>query len=227
MAEPVSSSTEGKQPSYMLGCVILGVAGFFGVLLGIVILVGVTLNKEIGKFTEKEAVTQKAIQPTPEQAAAVDAKLKALVQAATDKKGVEIPITAEDVNVLIATQPLLEDQRGKTWVESITPRGMRASMSSPMRDGLFGMRYLNASFDFVPEKLGNGWQLTLKDIQAPGKAIPPQFIQVFSETRMFKFDPRMAGFKVVLPQLKEIRLENGQAVVVTYEGPAPVEGKGK
>ncbi len=214
-AEPQNPS----EPSW-IGCLIPIVA--ITVLLGFgtcVAVTGFVQNRRIGDFTESKPMKIESAAPKPGQMELVQAKLDLLEDAAKSGAAVEISFSAEDLNVLIASQPVLESFRGNTAVESIGPTGIVALKSQEMRKLGGGRRFLNGRFTFVPrESETNEWQLMLAGIESAGNEVPADFVEMFRNLHMFRFDDSQKRLQAVLKRISAVKLEENRLVVVIPAG---------
>jgi hypothetical protein len=217
MAEAEAQQTE--EPSWM-GCLIPIVAAVVFLGLGTcAVVTGLTQNRMIGGFTEDEPREIPTLQPSAGQIAEVEAKLKRLAEAAQAKISITERFTAEDLNVLIATQPVLEGFRGNTRVRTVSRAVIEAEVSQPMRKLGKGQRYLNGFFYFAPARSEtNQWQLMLQDIHVPERSIPEGFLGMFRELHMFRISLDQEALQEVLTQIRYVQLEENHLVIVTWEG---------
>lgn len=224
MAEELKGAEE-KEPG-------AGVAGFAGIgctialvmFVGLAIwtiYVGISQNREIAKFTEEERKTYPIDKPSAELIAEIETKLKILELAAEKKEETSIELSVDDMNALIATQQLLEDLRGNTRVARISEQRVDVRMSPPLRKLPFGRRYLNGMFRFVPEEIEDSWQFTLYEINADAGPVNPDFLEMFQELQLLRFNAELPKLKPVLKQLKSAKLADGKVVLTTWQGDPP------
>ncbi len=212
MTDAPASQPTPKEPS-LIGCLIPITAVV--TLLGLgtcVVVTGVVQNRQISGFTQDTALEIVPTEPSPDTAA----KLEALRGAADAQTATQVSFSVVDLNSLIATQPMLEPYRLTTQVISISPTGMVIRSSQEMRKLGKGQRFLNGDFVFtvVPSET-NHWQLMLQDIKVPESDVPEGFVGMFRGLHMFRFGLENQELQAVLKQITEIRLEEGQVVVVT------------
>lgn len=220
---------EGSEPSAKpvgfaaAGCFVI--AMMFGALASWTVFVGVSQNKAIAQFSEDEQREYLIPPPTADQKALLDTKLKILAKAAETKQSTIIDFDAGELNALIMTQDLLADFRGKTRVKAIASSHIEFEMSQPVRKLPLGFRFVNGTYLFRPEFVKGGWQFHLLDIQADAGAVNPNFLQMFQELQLLRFDTEHASMSPVLKQLKSTKLENGKVVLEMWDGEAPKPGE--
>ncbi len=214
-AAPTPDPAEPKEPS-LIGCLIPIVAVTVLLSFGTcVVVTGYTQNQRIAEFADEEPLNFENKTPDPARIGLVQAKLNLLEDAAKTGTETEIALTADDLNTLIATQDLLESLRSNTLIEAIQPIAIIARKSQEIRKLGGGSRYLNGKFLFKPEESEtNEWQLMLQDIQIPDKEVPPEFVNMFRELHMFRFDQNQKAIQLVLERITEMRLEEGQILIV-------------
>ena len=208
----------------MAGCAGLGcsVAALMFVGLAVwTIFVGLKQNSAIAAFSEDEQKTYSIEAPAAPEAELLNTKLQILAKAAETKQATTVELSVEDLNDLIATQDLLADLRGNTRVSSVEPSHIAIQMSRPVRKLPMGFRYVNGTYSFRPEKIGDAWELTLLDIAADAGVVDPNFVAMFRELQLLRFDPRNANLKPVLKQLKAVELKDGHVALTTWEGDPP------
>lgn len=218
---PITPSSNGSGPvgfasSPVAGCAILITAiVVFGTLATLFTVVFHKQSKVIAEFTVLEKATVPAMTPTAEQVTTANRKLEDLLLAAVRNEMDRVLFTADDLNALIASQELLADFRGQTFIRSISEEGIEAEMTQPLRSGFLrqGTRHLNGIFRVKPELGGGTVTFRVVDIQVPGKEVPQGFIQ--SYPAFMKFDPKLQPLDQVLPKLGRIYLEADKVVVET------------
>lgn len=216
-ADP-SSSTKGPGASSPLpGCIILiTVIVVFGFLATLFTVVFQKQNRLIDEFTADAPVTVPTYEPTEDQVQETSRKMETLLLAAVGNEMDRILFTSDDLNTLIATQDILADMRGTTYVVSIDEeKGIETQMTQPLRSGFLrkGIRYLNGTFHLKPEKVAKTVLFTVTDIEVPEKKVPEGFIG--SYPAFMKIDPELPTVDQVLPKIDRVYLEDDKVVVET------------
>lgn len=187
-------------------------------LLGLgtcVVTTGLLQNKRIGEFTEESPISVTPGEPNP----ATAQKLETISSAAKANLSVSVALTVEDLNSLIATQPIMEPYRETTRVTAITERAIEVRTSQPMRKLGKGQRFLNGDFFFTVDRSGtNYWQLILVGINPTKGEIPDGFINMFRDLHMFRFGADNVELQEVLKQVESIRLTDGKVIIETANG---------
>ncbi|MEM7013640.1 MAG: hypothetical protein AAF585_19385 [Verrucomicrobiota bacterium] len=223
-----NESNDGSEPSgkpvgfAMAGCFV--VAMMFGALASWTIFVGVTQNKAIAQFSEDEQREYPISPPTEQEKALLETKLKILAKAAETKQSTTIDFSANELNALIMTQDLLADFRTKTRVKAITSSHIEFEMSQPVRKLPLGFRFVNGTYFFRPQFVDDGWHFHLLDIDADAGEVDPNFLEMFQELQLLRFDTTHEAMSPVLKQLKSTKLENGRVILEMWEGEPPVPG---
>lgn len=212
--------------SPIAGCIILcTILVVFGGLIVLFSVVGTLQNKKYGEFTSEQAAEIQVLEPTEDQVTAAVDKLQNLVRAVEENRAERVLLTATDLNALIASQEVLADFRGQTWVEDILPGGIKVRMSQSMRNPLLSrkQRFLNASFVFEPELRARTISFLVRDIRPDVGQVDPQFIAHYASLDFFKLDPELPPLKKVIPSLDAVYTENGHVVLETKMPVTPVE----
>lgn len=169
--------------------------------------------------TSLEPVEVPQMTPTDAQIAAAKQKLDQLSQAAAENRVDRILFNADDLNALIASQEMLADFRGQTFVKGVSEDGIVAEMTQPIRTGFLrqGVRYLHGDFWAKPERAGKTILFRVVDIQLPEAEVPEGLVA--SYPAFMKLDPKQEPFDTVLPQIDRIYLEGENIVVETRKKP--------
>lgn len=201
----------------MPGCVIIvTILVVFGGLAALYTAVAYFQNKVISGFTDSAPVERPVATPTPAETEAATEKLNQLASAAKENRLEKISFTTADLNNLIASRDLLADFRGQTHIARITPEGIEAEMTQPMRKGfLGGRRYLNATFVLQPELRRRTVLFKVTDIRVPGREVPRPFVEGYANLEFFRLDPKNEQIGPVLEKLGRVYTEDGQLTVET------------
>ena len=217
ISKPNKPLNEQEGASPLPGCIIIiTVVVVFGGLAMLYIGFAFWMNNKLDAFTSPEATEISVINPSQQQLDTVYEKLKQLEQATKESRMVRVSFSAEDINTLIANDPLLASLRGNTKVESIDSQGIQTQVSQQFRGLPFRpSRFLNATFAFVPVVLKDSVVFEIHDIRVSGKEVPQGFIEGYSKQDFFKLDTNNENLKPVLIQLRRTYLEKDRIVVET------------
>lgn len=205
------------------GCIIMIVAALLlGGSLAYSIYRGIEMNREIDKFTEPAGVSHPVDTPSPEQRQALREKLSAFSGDAVSGQPAELNLSAQDLNHLIASEPLLRDFRGTTRVADIEEGLLIVDISQVMNSLLPGRpRYLNATFHFKPQLEDGVLVLSLVDITVPGKEIPDGFVELYAQKNYFQFDNENESFGPALGKVRHVACGEHALTLSTGAPPAP------
>ncbi|MCB1078008.1 MAG: hypothetical protein KDM64_09295 [Verrucomicrobiae bacterium] len=213
---PAPAPDPGAGSSPVPGCIILITAlVVFGLLATVFTVVFHKQSRLIDGFTVAAPTEVPRMTPTQAQINDANRKLEDLLLATARNEMDRVTFTADDLNTLIATQDLLADFRGQTFIRSISDKGIEAEMSQPLRSGFLrqGLRYLNGVFRVKPELTGGTVVFKVVDIEVTGKEVPEGFVQ--SYPAFMKIDPKLSPFDQVLPKLDRVYVEGDKVVVET------------
>ncbi len=213
--KPPLNQQDGASP--IPGCIIVVVTlSVFGGLTLLYLGVGYWMNREIDAVTDPAPVQLAVPQASPEQVQSVYDKLTQIKQATDAGKMVRISFSADDLNALLASEPLLADLKGKALVETIDSTGIQTQVNQQIRNLPFRpQRYLNATIAFVPVVLKDSVVFEIHAIQVPGKEVPQGFVEGYSKQDFFKLDSENPLLEPVLKQLRRSYLEDGHVIVET------------
>ncbi len=208
---------EQKEASPLPGCIIIIITLLvFGGLAVLYIGVGYWMNSELDAITSPAPAQLSLPIPNQQQVDAVYEKLQQLKQATEEKQMIRISFSAEDLNTLLATDPLLADLKGKALVEKITPEGIQTKVNQQLRSlPMRPDRFLNATILFVPVVLKDSVVFEIHDVKVPGIDVPQGFIEGYSKQDFYKVDTKNEDLKPVLRQLRRTYLEADQIIVET------------
>lgn len=201
----------------MPGCIIILITVLvFGGLALLYLGVGYWMNREIDAVTDPQPITLAVPQASPGQVESVYHKLHQLKQATEAGKMVRVSFSADDLNALIASEPLLADLKGKALVEKIDSTGIQTLVNQQIRNLPFRpQRFLNATIAFVPVVLKDSMVFEIHAIQVPGKEVPQGFVEGYSKQDFFKLDSKNPTLEPVLKQLRRSYLEGDHIIVET------------
>ena len=218
MSESSGVSPAEDRGAPVSGCLILGmIITVFGGLVILYTVVHFVQKKYFAGFTSDQPAVISVVEPTEAQRKQLNEKLFAIKAATSQGKRERILLTADDLNVLIATADLLKDFRGTTRFESISPRGIATRMSQPVRKMPFSpsRQYLNATFLFQPELRRRTVALRVRDIVSDVGTVPDGFVKNYDAIGFFRLDPESPYIKPYIPKLSRIYTEEGHVVIET------------
>lgn len=215
LSKPPLNQQAGASP--MPGCIIILITVLvFGGLALLYLGVGYWMNREIDAVTDPQPITLAVPQASPGQVESVYHKLHQLKQATEAGKMVRVSFSADDLNALIASEPLLADLKGKALVEKIDSTGIQTLVNQQIRNLPFRpQRFLNATIAFVPVVLKDSMVFEIHAIQVPGKEVPQGFVEGYSKQDFFKLDSKNPTLEPVLKQLRRSYLEGDHIIVET------------
>ncbi|MCF6313859.1 MAG: hypothetical protein L3J39_15545 [Verrucomicrobiales bacterium] len=209
--------TEQEGASPIPGCIIVLVTLLvFGGLAVLYIGVGYWMNSKLDDITAPQPVEVNVSTPSQSQIDSVYQKLAQLKQASEEQAMVRIAFTAEDLNTLLAHEPLLDDLKGKAFVEEINEHGIQTQVSQQLRSlPMRPDRFLNATISFVPVVLLRSLVFEIHDVHVPGKEVPQGFIEGYSKQDFFKLDANNEQLKPILQQLRRAYIEGDHVIIET------------
>jgi hypothetical protein len=219
---PTPDITSAANPG--IGCFIMGCAAF--ILIGVAIFFiyqGLRMDREIDKFTGPEPAERPILSPSPEQKAALTARLDAFAKAANAGDKTILTLSAEDLNHLIAGTPLLEDYHGTAHVIEISDFFIIADLSQEINRVIPGKpRYLNATFSLSPFLRDDKTvRLDVKNITSTKHDIPQGFIDLYAQRHVLQFDDENEFIGPVLKHIQQIEIRNDHILISTIPPDSP------
>ena len=236
-------SEESEQPqatarSPLAGCTILIVALL--VMVFLVVFSVFTLfrqYKEIVKFTGDEPATIEvlALEGKEAEINALSEQIEVFRQQLPDDAEARLGLTADQINLLIASRELLSELRGTFHVESIDDESMRIRISFPLngvprlsKDGEEGFlttdpRYLNGVLVARPVLLKGEVVLKIDDIEVEGAQVPAEFVQQMSPYRPAERYNTHEVIGPIMRQLTEVGTQGNQVVLTRIPGDTPAD----
>lgn len=218
MSDGETPAAPGLKSSPYPGCAILfTIVLVFGGLIILYTTIGRYQQKEIATFTQEEPAKIKVLEPNAEEAAAAKAKLMKVDEAVAKGDAERLMFSARDLNLLIASLDELEDFRGQTFIDRISPQGIVAKMAQPMRKGFINkdVHYLNATFVLKPELRARTLAFKVVDIRPVVGDIPKQFIDSYAVLDFFRLDPELAAIARNIGSVAAVYTEGDQLIVET------------
>lgn len=185
--------------------IVAGIAGYF--------VVRQTAARWINDYTEATPTQVEQVEYSKSQMDALNSRL-AVFKQALDKgqTSVELVLTAEDLNALIAKE---REWRGKLFVR-IDDDIVRGDVSIPLKDlGPFKLngRYLNGTATFKLALADGVLQVRLREVQVRGKPLPAMVLAELKKENLakgFQQDPKAAAD---FARFDSIQVTNGQVVL--------------
>ena len=179
--------------------------------------VGFYQTRKIDDFTQDLPMKIQVDQPDEAAVKTAMAKLKQIEQAVEEKEVIRVLFSPSDLNTLIATQEMLEDFRGQTYITRISPQGIYADMAQPMRKGIIdsGRRYLNATFVLLPEVRPRTVAFKIVDILALEGEVPSEFVSNYALLDLFRLDPENEQIEKHIGYIASVYTEGDALVVET------------
>jgi len=224
--------------SPLAGCAILIIALL--VMVFLVVFSVFTLfrqYKEIVKFTADKPAKIEIVDLEGKESEinALSEQLEAFRQKLPNKEEARLALTADQINLLIASRDILSELRGTFSVESITDEGMRIRISFPLngvprlsKEGEEGListdpRYLNGVLVARPVLLKREVVLKLDDIEVEGAKVPEEFIQQMSPYRLAERYNTDEVIGPLMRQLTRVNTEGDQVVLARIPGEVPAD----
>ena len=227
-----NDSTDSEKPDRLRssptsGCFILStIILIFGGLIVLYTVVGTYQNRKIDEFTSDAPITIPVIEAISAEIETASAKLKMIGTAVKNETPERIEFSADKLNILIATREELKDFREQTYIERISPQGIVARMSQPMRSGLSkkNHRYLNGTFVFQPELRARTVAFKVLDIRPDKGDAPQAFIESYATLDFFRLDPDLEAIQKNIKSIAAVYTEPGKLIVETkIPQPEPTE----
>ena len=224
--------------SPLAGCTILIVALL--VMIFLVVFSVFTLfrqYKEIVKFTEDKPAEIEVVELEGKESRinALSERLEVFRQKLPEKEEARLALTAEQVNLLIASREILSELRGTFSVESITDEGMRIRISFPLngiprlsKEGESGLittdpRYLNGVLVSRPVLLKGEVVLKIDDIEVEGAEVPEEFVEQMSPYRPAERYNTHEVIGPIMRKLTRVTTEGDQVVLARVPGETPAD----
>ena len=236
-------SEESRKPqatarSPLAGCTILIVALL--VMVFLVVFSVFTLfrqYKEIVKFTEDKPAQIEIVDLNGKEGEinALSEQIEVFRQQLPGDEEARLGLTADQINLAIASRDLLSELRGTLHVETIDEDAMRIRISFPLNgvprlskegeEGFFTTdpRYLNAILVARPVLLKGEVVLKIDDIEVQETEVPEEFIQQMSPYRPAERYNTHEVIGPIMRQLTEVKTEDGQVVLMRTPGQEPAD----
>jgi hypothetical protein len=161
------------------GCIIIILAlSLFTGAIFYAIWAGIRQDRDIAKFTTDQRMELPDEPGTPEQVAAVRAKLDGFKKTIRESKPASLELNVADLNILVRNETALIEIREMVYFEAITAGEITGRIAMPLRRLAFWKPcFLNGTFTMKVEAAPGQLFLRLEELNVPGKEIPPGFIE--------------------------------------------------
>lgn len=224
-AIPEDSAKETGKFSPFAGCSIFIIAGLLAVgMISFTFWIGTRIESTIEGFTQEKSKPIEQVDPTGKenQQVALKNKLMGFRHKIETEKISEINLTAEEINLAIATFEILKPQRGNLHVTSITDDGIRAEISNPVNSKMSNIisqdktfRHLNGTIFIQPELVDNAVFPRITTIKPDGGgSVPDEFRQQISKTLLapFKDDQEIGP---LFTRISSVEIKDGAIILKT------------
>lgn len=206
-------------------------------LIGFSVLTLFRQFNEIAKFTSEKPVPV-AVSPIEGQEAALNdlaGRIELFRQALGGDQAAELALTPEEINLAIAAYEPFKDLRGTFRLLSAEGGVLRIAISFPLNGKprlargdepgwvASDTRYLNGTLLAKPGLLKREVILQLDDLQVPGAAVPPEFINQMSPYRIterYLADPVLGP---AMGKLTRVEVKEGRLVLAKVPGEVPAD----
>ena len=187
---PISEDKRTGKFSPFAGCLIMIIVGLL--VLGIISFTWWSYKQvqaTVEGFAESDPVEVTLVDVTGEDSAqlSLGQKLKGFRRIVGDKQVGELSLTADELNLAIASYEILEPNRRQLSITSISEEGLVADISYPLNARLFSDEklYLNGEVTIMPEVTGGFLFPTVKKVRtSQHEDIPQEFKKFISETML-------------------------------------------
>jgi hypothetical protein len=227
MAEQKQLVPAGRR--FSPGCLMLAMGGFWMLVWGSWMVISMVRQvQELRGFTDTVA---QPVVPRAVAAADVESlrgRLREFAASVQGGRAASLSLGADDLNALLAAEPVLQPMRESAQVEAITPTAIRLRISVAMNGmPLSGERlFLNGQCEVKPVRHPDkGMVLATTSISVPGRELSQGFSEHYRQANHLDtllmggiretVDPTVLG---VLKKVTTVRLEEGK-VVLDYAPP--------
>lgn len=227
-ATPADSAKEKGKFSPFAGCSIFIIAGLLAVgMISFTFWIGTRIESTIQGFTQENPKPIEQVDLTGKESQQVTLKnnLMGFRHKIEAEKPGEISLSAEDLNLAIATFDILKPQRGSLYVTSISDEGIRAEISNPINSKMSNIisqektfRHLNGTI-FIQSELVDGAVFPRITSIKPdgGGSVPDEFRQQISKTLLAPFkDDKEIG--PLFTRISSVEIKDNTILLKTEPG---------
>ena len=202
---------------------------FYGCITSVVLLVlviGALLvglhyaKKMVNQFTDTQPMELPTVQMPQDRIDKLKQRFEAFQEAVRNQRPAPpLTLSADEINVLIASGPEREAAKGKVCV-SLEGDQLKGQVSVPLQHvgwGMFRGRYLNGSATFNLAFRNGALFVTAQTLAVKGSPLPETFMQQIRKENLaakLADEPRAVA---VLQGLEDIRVSDGKLVIVPRE----------
>jgi hypothetical protein len=208
---------------------------FYGCITGLVLLVLLAVGgliavhyakKVIGGLVNEYTDTNAITLPTVQMSQAEIGKLKQRWQAFEEAVRAQRPtaplvLTADEVNVLIASGPDKQSLKGKVYVSFDDDR-VKGELSLPLQELGWKMvkgRYLNGSGIFNFSLHDGALSIAPRTIEVKGKLVPDMYMQALRNQNFAAALTNQPNATALIQGLQDIQVKEGKLIIVPKEKP--------
>ena len=237
MTQPQAAQQDNARSPFA-GCTIF-IAAFLvmAFLIGFSVLTLFRQFNEIAKFTDEKSVAIEVSSTERKEAELnnLSERVEAFRQQLAGDTETSLALSADDLNLAIASYEAFKELRGTFRVLAIEEKSLRIAISFPLngkprltRAGekswiTSDLRYLNGTLVAHPTLLKNEIVLSLDTLEVPGKKVAPEFIDQMSPYRITE---RYLGDPIIGPamaKMTRIGIVDGKIVLTRKPGENPPE----
>ncbi|MBK1790437.1 hypothetical protein [Persicirhabdus sediminis] len=213
----------------VVACVFIGVIGFSAWMFG-------RVQFAITSFTQPEPVelVVESLDGKQAELTALTSQLNDFKSKIEAKQASQLEISAAQMNIAIASYPLLEGNRGMLQVEKIADGFIQARVSYPMKSAdsfseMLGqslrgeegnLRYLNGTLFIVPELMDGGPFPRVDKIASDTETeVTNQFREMIAQTLLYGWNEN-PQLQPVFDNVTEVKIADDK-LVLSYQPDAP------
>lgn len=207
------------EPAKSRGCFFWGciTAVVLVVLVGVGIGVGTHLLLKYARgFTSEEAAEIPVYQPAAGEYEAVQAKIENFKNAVEGGiSGVELVLTADDINAIIVSNADLAELKGMAYVK-IEDDKIAVDMSMPLdRIPGFSGRYLNGSATINASMEAGMLFVGFDRIEVNGEPVPETIMEQLRNENMAKGLYKNKEMMEIIGKVQDVRVEDGKLILLS------------
>lgn len=222
MSETESTEIEGAGKfSPFAGCLMMLIVGLM--VAGVIVYSWWSygqVKSTVEGFTQEVAQEVPLIDVSSMEAAqkSLDEELKAFRVSVESNELAELSLTAEELNVAIASYEILAPNREKIFISGISDKGVEATISYPVNAAAFSdnRRHLNGRVTMMPEINGGALFPVVKQVTTPsGVDIPDRFKEFITETMLHPIRNH-EELGVLMKRISSVSIK-GESIVILAE----------
>jgi hypothetical protein len=202
---------------------------FYGCITGVVLLVVVLgtmllglhyLKRLVNSFTDTQPMELPTVQMPQAEVDKLKQRFDAFQQAVREARPTEpLTLTADDINVLIASGKEWQTLKGKFYVR-LEGDQLKSQVSVPLQEvglPIFKGRYLNGGATFDLAFRDGQLSVTAQSILVKGKPLPETYMQEIRKQNLAVGLTNEPAAVAVLKGLQDIQVKEGKLVIVPKE----------